>query len=210
MTAMLLDHTAQLFEEPLYTPLRAIGRVAFPLFCFLLTEGAIHTKNIKKYALRLFLFAIISEIPFDLFRFGKAFSPKGSNVIFTLFLGLISISIWQRLYEKKKTCHTLAISLLISTATFVVVELIKSDYGAFGVALISVLYVLRNFHTERNILSAAILLAYNPFEVWALPSIALFHLYNGEKGRQAKWLFYAFYPLHLIILWLIQTYCQHS
>ncbi len=98
-----------------------IGRVAFPLFCFFIVQGFMHTRNRMKYALRLFIFAFISEVPFDLVSSNTIFDPNYQNVFFTLFL-------------------------------------------------------------------------------------VLMYLYNGERGKGFKYFFYAFYPVHLLLIYFLRMY----
>lgn len=136
-----------------YALLRCIGRIAFPIFCFLLVEGFLHTKNVWKYAFRLFLFALISEVPFDLAFYGKVFYRESQNVYFTLFLGLIvilmlhSIEIkFQNQWFPRIILKLLAIFIGASLA-----ELLHTDYGLTGVLVITIMYILRNNRVSEKI-----------------------------------------------------------
>lgn len=202
--SMLIDHTAEVLmnhnaalTEPIwaqiYVLMRGIGRIAFPIYAFLLVEGFLHTRDVKKYLTRMFLFAVVSEIPFDLAVFHTPFYWGYQNVFFTLFLGLLALAgirwgtgLWKQ---------ALALIMCVGAA-----QLINCDYGAFGVFFIVLLYMTRYDKKTQTVLGALSL-------VWELPGILAFipiRLYNGTRGRCGnKYFFYAFYPAHLLILWMI-------
>ncbi len=202
--SMLIDHTAEVLmnhnaalTDPIwaqiYVLMRGIGRIAFPIYAFLLVEGFLHTRDVKKYLTRMFLFAVVSEIPFDLAVFHTPFYWGYQNVFFTLFLGLLALAgirwgtgLWKQ---------ALALIMCVGAA-----QLINCDYGAFGVFFIVLLYMTRYDKKTQTVLGALSL-------VWELPGILAFipiRLYNGTRGRCGnKYFFYAFYPAHLLILWMI-------
>ena len=193
-----------------YYVLRGIGRLGFPLFCFLLAEGFVHTRSRWKYLLRLFVFALISEIPFDL-AFNGAWIEFGSqNVFFTLSLGLLAIMLWDRLTQGGEDCppwRGLA-AILCAIALGAAAHYMETDYGAMGVALILVMYLLRDRPWTRDLVAGGVLAAMIPFgshwiELLGVLAFPLFHLYNGQRGRQSKYFFYVFYPAHLLLLALI-------
>ncbi|MBS6398047.1 MAG: conjugal transfer protein TraX [Clostridiales bacterium] len=172
---------------------RSIGRPAFPVFCFLLTEGFVHTRNVKKYAVRMGIFALVSEIPFDLALWGRLFDLEHQNVYFTLLIGLLAV--WF-IREYGRTVPVVALGLLGGSF---LAELVRTDYGAFGVILIVVLYLLRD---RRGVQCAAGALCC----AWEMPAPLGFlpvFFYNGERGRQPKWFFYWFYPAHLLLYYII-------
>lgn len=193
-----------------YYFIRSIGRLGFPLFCFLLAEGFIHTRSRWKYLLRLFVFALISEIPFDL-AFNGAWIEFGSqNVFFTLTLGLLAIMLWDRLTLGGGDCppwRGLA-AILCATALGAAAHYMETDYGAMGVALILVMHLLRDRPWTRDQAAGGVLAAMIPFgshwiELFGVLAFPLFHLYNGQRGRQSKYFFYIFYPAHLLLLALL-------
>ena len=112
-----------------------LGRVAFPLFAFLITEGYMHTSNLKKYIERLIVFGLISQIPFMLFR-TLVGEWKMLNIMFTLLLGLLAITAYDKISKKY-------ISIPICIVLIILGELLKVDYGWFGVALVLILYVFK-------------------------------------------------------------------
>ena len=177
--------------------LRFIGRLAFPLFCFLLVEGFLHTKNISKYALRLGIFAFISEIPFDLAFYNSFFDLQSQNVFFTLLIGIIVL--WgMQYFETTLPAHLLPLRYLVAITGMMFAQFLQTDYAAFGVLLIVLLYAFRNDRKWQCIAGAILTL----FKSYTAPLAFLFiFFYNGERGKQLpKYVFYAFYPAHLLLL----------
>lgn len=181
--------------------MRLIGRLGFPLFCFLLVEGFFYTKSRTRYAFRLFLFALISEIPFDLaLGLTDNYLPEFSyqNVYFTLFLGLLTI--WG-LNQTKKWYTRLPILLL----GLVVASVLRTDYGALGVATIVLMFVFRKKSNVASMLAGCITLTLGQLlEITSFADVYLVSKYNGERGLKLKYVFYFFYPVHLFILYLIK------
>ena len=175
--------------------LRGIGRAAFPIFCFLLVEGAVHTRSPRKYLLRLASFALISEIPFDLALHNQPFYWETQNVFFTLLAGLLVIQAFQR-SPGQEWRGMLALAVLGAAA-----ELCGTDYGAIGVAVIAVMYLLRERFWAASVLSLILLVLLARIEIFSIPAFLILALYNGKRGRQPKYFFYVFYPVHLLILW---------
>ena len=117
-----------------YTIMRMIGRVAFPIFCFLLVEGFLHTHDVKKYAMRLGLFALLSEIPFDLAFSSKILEFNYQNVFFTLFIGLLTMIAYRAVEEKEEWNQALKVILyiLIVAAGMALAYFLKTDYAEKG------------------------------------------------------------------------------
>lgn len=217
MLTMLIDHLGLVFirELPneLYVLTRVIGRISMPLFCFLIAEGLFHTSSAKRYLLRLAVFAVISEVPFDLMLYGVPFNWGGQNVGFTLLLGLMAIL----LYDSFAARNSPALALAAPLAAGALAVLISSDYNAFGVYYIFVFYYFRGhirpltaaFGIGVLLLSVTHYLSDRSWS-FALATIASMGaiipvaMYNGEKGlRLPKMTFYAFYPAHMLILAMI-------
>ena len=175
--------------------LRAVGRLAFPLFCFLLTEGFCHTRDRRRYALQLLTFALLSEISFDLAFALTPFSPDRQNVYFTLFLGVLSLQLLVWL-EGRALLQVLGVGLCCLAAAG-----LSADYGAMGVLLVALFYLTRRQPAARAAMGSAALLSLGASEIPALFSLLPISLYSGEKGQGPKWFFYWFYPLHLLLLW---------
>lgn len=185
-----------------YFAMRTIGRIAFPIYCFLLVEGFDHTRDRKKYALRLLLFAIVSELPFDLAFNGTILEFGYQNVFFTLFIGLITIMALDAVMAKGEW-HPVVRGILLAAimlAGMGVAYLMHTDYDAYGVMVIIVLYLTRKI---RGLQILAGCLAFCWWELAALVAFIPIAFYNGKRGWNMKYVFYVFYPAHLLILYLV-------
>lgn len=184
--------------------LNVVGRIAFPIFAFTLSEGYVHTRSLKKYLLRLFIFAVSIQMPSVLLGYNYPM-----NIFFTLFLGLLSIYI----FSLKKISIILKIILIGFILFFS--QKFKLDYGMYGILLIMNFSIFRNdkFKILMNFLVLNVFNAIFP-EVFDLPGTQFFSLislvfifmYNGEKGRSMKYFFYLFYPIHFFILEAIKNF----
>ena len=215
--SMVIDHCAYFLMEhdtPLYGVMRCFGRIAFPVFAFLIAEGFAHTRNRARYFITILGFAIISEIPWFLLN-----GYDGThNVMFTLAIGVAALTVFDRLCEHRPLC-VIVISLLLALAYWTGV-----DYDWRGVLMIVLFYILRcqtikpwsdrkdiYFHSQaiRQIIFTFPLMMHYGIAGAVLASFIIF-LYDGTrghiKGAVAKYSFYAFYPLHLTILSLMLQY----
>lgn len=291
--SMLIDHTAATILErmlarenyndeflyQIYSIMRYIGRLAFPIFCFLLLEGMVHTHNKYKYAIRLAIFALISEIPFDLAFNNKLIYTGSQNVFFTLLIGLLVMIGFETLKDKwnnKKWLPVLAVLGAI-TASFIYVPIIKSvvlfindlavqfgvnlslnmndreflilpvisavililvyvflckeksfqaaslmfadlavlaagmllakalctDYDSFGVLTIAIMYGLRGNYMNSMLGGCISLTTMYIGEFTSFLDLFLINFYNGKRGINLKYVFYGFYPVHLLLLYFI-------
>lgn len=202
LARMIIGGNGSDFLYQSYLMLRAIGRTAFPIYCFLLVEGFEHTRDRKKYALRLLTFALISEIPFDLAFSSKVLEFEHQNVFFTLFIGLVTMMVFHEV-EQKLEWHPVVrtISLVaIMLCGMGVAYLLRTDYDAKGVMCIMALYAFRKIRGAQ-ILAGCI--AFGWWEIDALVAFILIAFYNEKRGWNMKYLFYLFYPLHLLILYFV-------
>lgn len=185
-----------------YTLMRMFGRIAFPIFCYVLVEGFLHTRNLKKYLTRLAIFALISELPFDLALYQTPFHFGHQNVIFTMFLGLAAIAGMRYLgfddKEKQMALWQRLLPIVPFLVSFALADVLHTDYSGMGVALIVILYYFKTSKTAQ-ILFGCLLCASNPTALFGFIPV---HFYNGTKGRDLKYFFYIFYPAHLLILYL--------
>lgn len=223
VVTMLIDHIGCVLF-PGQMVFRYIGRIAFPIFVFLIVEGFFHTRSIRKYEIRLLIFALISEIPFDLAFNDSVLEFQSQNVFFTLFLGLLMLDLIARAerYAASEKGHWIGILILV--AFVVAAFLLKTDYSAGGILLIYCFYIFRNRPIQKYIgLFVISLLVFGPVECWSLLAVIPLLLYNGERcfhpesglygGRAQgaaaaliRMLFYIFYPVHLLIIHFISVY----
>lgn len=225
MVFMLCDHLWATIV-PGNDWLTCIGRLAFPIFAFLIVEGYFHTGNLKKYVGRLLIFAILSELPFNLVMGGSAFYWPHQNVLWTFLIGIGLVHFNElarkngHLWVRGVTClATLALGFILGLVTFV-------DYHYVGVYTVLVFYFFRG-RKWRHFLGQLVLLAYLNIEVLsgftyelqllghtvpfvrqglALLALIPIWLYRGKQGPHSKALqytYYAFYPVHLLVLWLL-------
>ena len=200
-----------------------IGRLAFPIFAFLTVEGFFHTKNRKTYAKRLFAFAIISEIPFNLVAGSRLFYPIHQNVLLTFVIAVGMMSICEKAKEKSLWTKVLiyggvsVLGYLLGTVSF-------CDYGGAGVLMVLVFYFFRQrkwwcfalqllclgyinteiisgFYYVIDIFGKETEVLRQSFAVFALVPIWLYKGKQGIYGRGIKELYYWFYPVHLALLW---------
>lgn len=198
VVTMLIDHVGMVFFSD-YVIFRIIGRIAFPIFCFLLVEGFLHTSSVKKYALGLLVFGIISEIPFDLMASGGLVYIYHQNVFFTLLIGLLTI------YMIDITENNIAkIMWLIAGVVFSVC--IVSDYSFYGITLIYIFYCFKDKRPVACITMMAMSMMIGTVQMAAALAVIPIMLYNGERGPKfmnkkiVKYGFYAFYPIHMLII----------
>lgn len=204
MISMLIDHTAAFLLRPyinddIYGLLREIGRIAFPIFCFLIVEGYFHTRSVKKYLIRLLLFGLASEIPFDLASRGLPGTAFGhQNVFFTLFLGLLVVWIIDR--HKNK----LIVQVPAIIAGCFLAHVFNVDYDMFGIIQILVFYDYRYMKYYR--ISGIIMLNILMGQPAGALALLFTENYNGKKGINIKYFVYLFYMLHLMALYIIRRF----
>lgn len=205
---MCCDHIGKCFF-PSFFPLYCLGVCSFPLFAFQLVQGYIHTHNLKRYFIRLLIFALVSQVPFMLAL--STFVPNFFvlNIFFTLILGLLSIFI----YDK---CPNNILKILSILAILAISIILNIDYSAWGVILILSFYIFRN---NKSLLSISFivlcilkyikyfLFSYHYFYLFlcisTIASLIFILLYNGKQGKKISTFFYMFYPIHLSLIYLV-------
>lgn len=228
MTLMLMDHLwATLL--PAREWLTCAGRVAFPIFAFMAVEGYFHTRSFKKYILRMLLFAVLSEIPFDLMYGGTWFYPVHQNVLWTFLLGLLGVWLMEQVRKKGKTWMYLLVCVLVVLAGLVLGTLCMVDYYGGGVLTVFVFYFLHGRKWWYFLGQLAALYWLNvellgglmyPVQLFgmefelcqqglALLALIPIWLYRGRQGYHSKpfqYLCYAFYPVHMLLLVVVLNF----
>ena len=185
-----------------YDICHGIGRLAFPIFCFFIVEGFIRTGNVYKYALRLAIFAVISEVPFDLGLYGKVFYWKHQNIILTFFIAIVMLMVL-RYIENNVSGFSAPVIYLTYVCAIIgfsdAAYLLGADYSWKCMLLIAVLYLARSTGPFRLIAGAAVV----AWEKYAPASFVLLYFYDPDIRPRFKYAFYVFYPLHLLVIYLI-------
>ena len=210
MVLMFIDHFAYMMIElgvgvagnwyVIDRIMRGMGRVAFPIFCFTIVEGFQRTSDARAYLKRLLLFAMISEIPFDLAFRSSIFSMSYQNVFWTLAFGLAALMVYT---DPLMGGFQKTVGLL---ACFFVPYIFHTDYSIYGVLTIFVMFYFRKEPLKMCMAGLIVLLLQSRLEIWAVFGFLLILLYNGEKGHGNKQFFYLFYPVHLLLLVFMKPY----
>lgn len=213
--SMLIDHINKALIWPnldgvgglsiLSSIFDVIGRIAFPLFSFFIVEGFFRTGNKKKYLFNLLFFAIISEIPYDMFSSKVILEFRLNNVLFSLALSLITIWIldeFRKRYEEKIGRLWILFSIPLLIIMFFLSTFVSGDYDFHAIMTAFVFYILY----ERPVAGAICAYLTIVKEVWSILGFGLTVMYNGKKGKQNKIFNYLFYPVHLLILGLLRMY----
>lgn len=212
MQEMSLSGTTPIYG---YYLMRIIGRIAFPIYCFLLVEGAYHTRNPKRYGIRLFIGMLLSEIPFDLalsFRGSVFFDWTSNSVMVTLLLGFCMIEAILRVKGIWKAVMTLPFYLLA--------EWLHTDYGGLGILIIAVFALTKGMPQEKLLRAVGLCMVIYPGSRIFLGSVAVnlewfaalalipIYFYDGRKlthSKAVQWAFYLFYPVHLAVLFFLEV-----
>ncbi len=227
MALMLCDHLWALSFLP-QNIFALLGRIAYPIFAFMIVEGYFHTRNFKKYIKRLFLWALITEIPYNLMYISSPIYPFQQNVLWTFLIGLLAIRLLERIRSKGKLIPTILGSAAVIGVSYLSGTFLFVDYHGEGVLMILVFYLFRR-RTWWCMVGQALCIIYINFEMikglsfpiellgqeifipqqgFACLALIPIWLYNGKQGPHNKviqYSFYAFYPVHMLLLYLIQS-----
>ena len=204
--AMFCDHFGLWLTGGIASAWNYIGRLAFPIFAYQISEGYCHTKNLPKYFTKLFVFALISQIPFNLFEYALGLNYH-LNIMFTLLLGLAAITFFDKSPNKLLGFAGVAICVVLG-------EFLKVDYGYWGVLVVFCFYLFKDNKLLTSIVFLLLVLAkycnnliasdfYYKYILLAISTFAAILpilLYNGKQGPKTKYFLYIFYPAHLAIL----------
>ena len=209
--------------------LTCIGRLAFPIFAFMLVEGYFHTKNLKKYLGRLLLFALLSEIPFNLAIGSRAFYPIHQNVLWTFLISLLLIHWNEKARQSGNLCKEIVVGLASMLSACIAGILTFVDYNHYGILTVLVFYFLRGkkwwcyvgqllclwyincemmggLGYELSFFGKDFFLSQQSFALLALIPIWLYRGKQGHHSKPFQYFCYAFYPAHLLILGLIKMF----
>ncbi|MCR4989692.1 MAG: conjugal transfer protein TraX [Lachnospiraceae bacterium] len=213
MVSMVFDHVGDMFYPGVLWP-RMIGRLAMPIFSLCIAEGYIHTRDKMKYLFRMGIFALISEIPFDLASEGKI-GLNHQNIMLTFFIAILALRLFDLIrgekkeengkYSPVKTCLGVLVVLVMACIAF----LAKADYTFFAVIAVFIFYVLKDIRQfARMGVGVAFLALTRTMGYYCTTGLSFIPLilYNGKRGKGLKWLFYAFYPVHLLILYFVKGF----
>lgn len=205
---MLIDHIG-LCLFPNVILLRIIGRLSFPIFAFQVTIGYQKTSNKLKYIFRMLIFALVSQIPFMIFRMVSDISIYSANIGFTFLIALICLYFIDLSKEKKNYLLGLVVIPLLFLSYF-----INCDYTFYGVLLVIFLYL---FNPKKNFFVSAISIfiltlvcvligEVSTIQLYSILALLPIALYNGKKGTNSKYFFYIFYPLHLLLISFVKYF----
>lgn len=214
IVAMTANHAAYIFDAVLPTPalfiMYTVGGLTFPIMAFLLVVGYKHTSNVRKYMVRLAIFALASQVPFQLFL------AERGNVLITLLLSLVALYLYDTL--RSRGVFWLIFAGIVAVSSF-------CDWGMIGPIMVLLMYILPS-KIQRVAYPIVLVMAASgfpalmeamaksdlmmvPFALYAFigcgADIPLLLAYNGQRGRSMKWFFYAYYPLHIAILGIAKT-----
>ena len=211
MVSMVFDHVGDMFFPDLLWP-RMIGRLAMPIFSFCIAEGYIHTRDKNNYMLRMGLFALISEVPFDL-AFEGHIGLSHQNIMLTFFMAIFALRLFDLIRGNRKEGtgkHSVGktiLGTLVVIAMAVLAIFVKADYTVFAVISVFLFYVFKDInHFARTGIGVAFLAVTRTLGYYCTTGLSFIPLalYNGKKGKGLKWLFYVFYPGHLLLLYILK------
>lgn len=211
--SMFIDHFAIVFLElgsEEYKIARIIGRLAFPIFAFLLVEGFFYTSNLKRYGIRLFLLGVITEPFFDvvlLRNLGISNFLIIQNVVFTLLIGLIMLWIFNIIRIKYQIQQPFFYNIygVLTILTAAILSVIcATDYSIYGIILFMILYLFHENRIWRTIACIILIFLFGDSFLYQIPAIILLYFYNGKEGKKIQTVFYLFFPLHLFVLGVLQ------
>ena len=225
MITMLMDHTWSCLL-PSWEWLTCVGRITFPIFAFMTVEGFFHTHNFKKYCTRMLVFALISEIPFDLMYNGAIFYPYHQNVMWTFLIALLGMKLMETMKLRGILWQTVLVDIVVVLVCVLMGFAFFVDYYGTGIMLVFVFYffhgrkwwcflgqflgmyylnveVLGGYYYPINLFGFQIELVQQSIAMLALIPIWLYRGKQGYHSKPFQYFCYAFYPGHILVLYLI-------
>lgn len=228
MVLMLIDHlwASSILSQDIFAWL---GRIAYPIFAFMIVEGYFHTSSYKKYIGRMFLWALITEIPFNLMYVSSPIYPFHQNVLWTFLIGLLAIRLIESIRAKEKPILTILGFVVVAAVSYLLGFALFVDYFGYGVLMILVFYLFRSKKWWSMVAQAVCLFYINwemisgmsfPVEIFgreiyivqqgfACLALIPIWMYNGKQGPHNKviqYCFYAFYPVHMLLLYVLRLF----
>ncbi len=220
VTSMFIDHMGFiLFPGSLW--MRCVGRLAFPVFAFQIAEGAVRTKDLGRYLARIAAFAVLAEVPFNLMCARSIIDPRDQNVLWTLLIGLTAAGCVRQTEKRGSRMLTAAVWTAAALGGYFLAEWAMTDYGGWGVVTVLVFYACRDKKWGPFLEIAAMIGIHGfalggarvslwgfrfPVQALAVLSLVPIALYRGRQGphgRALRYAFYAFYPVHILVLSII-------
>lgn len=205
MIAMFIDHLGIILVRagwPIFVcnMMRGVGRLAFPIFAFLLVEGYRHTRSVPKYIARVMLFALISEVPYDILNYRYVFYWQQSNILFTFGVALCLLYAMDKLKDKK---NGQLFGIILAAVVALLTHLLGFEYSWHCVGLVVIFYMM-TFDLKLMYVSAALILVADVSIIGLAAPLAIIpiSMYSGQKGHFPKYLGYGFYPVHMLALGL--------
>lgn len=204
LLTMTIDHVGYLFfPDQLW--LRLVGRLAFPIFAFSAAQGARYTHNRRRYLLRLLAWALVAEIPFDLFGAGVLFSLHTANVLWTLAAGVACCWLLETRQLPAYARYLVVLLLMVVSTVFM------TDYMFPGVLAVIFFYhyIGKGKLVQGGAIACTVLsFCFGLVQLPCLLSLIPLHYYNGKPGPRLKYLFYLYYPAHMLLLWGVYRLLQ--
>ncbi len=202
LISMMIDHIGDVMvtQRSAYLTMRSIGRLSFPIYCFFIGEGYRYTRNIYKYLARIGIFAVISEIPFDLCFSGRLVDTTHQNVMVSFFLAVIMLIVIDHIPELPLKLVTIGVFGTLG-------QQIHCDYRYIGPLMIFFFVYYRDIPVLKNFTEIMCNIKFSSvLQNMGIMALIPLSFYNGRRGPSLKYLFYAAYPVHLFIIYLAAVY----
>ena len=199
---MIIDHVGVVFF-PDFLGLRIIGRIAFILYAFLLTEGFFYTSNLKNYKYKLLYWAVVSEVPFDLAFNNSYLEFSSQNIFWTLFVAMLGLEFFQKNSKKY------ILIILVGMACVFIAHYLNFDFSWYGVLVIFIFYWMKKYKfisIFKYTLIQSISFFFSTLQIFTFVSFLPIIMYNGKLGKKIGNIYYSFYAIHIYLLFFIRDF----